>query len=403
MFQPYSAASLRQVHAGQLGDAADGGALAEPRQYADDDSLSVQCAKLWVDEVMIPSVRTHRDSLVREASLCLTDPEDYKKILVCTDGEQAPLYAVLENQVATCREDSIYFGKISAGHSGNCAVPDVCGGFPVIHRQYRERMSTVTDAEMMDIATRFRGVEKAIKIIDLSHMDAQSKSTFRKAIYLSHEIVMGAITPKVVNDGHRAAGLHPFDRNKLMGKMYPLFKTLTSSDTSHINNLMDGQMTVIGRRHGWIKSSIIQQLVNAKRDTGIKFPPISPNFDMFVINRQGAMNLSHVEILEMHQARIEERHQEVAHRQQRQLSNEDENRLLLFRASHCEASRSFDSTQLINKFKCKCGGKWSNGLSGFKSHEKNGKHTRKYPPDDWDRLYPLHPVNAGDGEAPGMP
>jgi hypothetical protein len=37
--------------------------------------------------------------------------------------------------------------------------------------------------------------------------------------------------------------------------------------------------------------------------------------------------------------------------------------------------------------KCKCGGKWSNGISGFKTHEDGGKHKEHFPPDSWEGLY----------------
>ncbi len=51
--------------------------------------------------------------------------------------------------------------------------------------------------------------------------------------------------------------------------------------------------------------------------------------------------------------------------------------------------------------------KWTNGVDGFKAHEKNSKHEAAFPPDDWDQLYPQRAAaaaaNAGNaGDAPGV-
>jgi hypothetical protein len=296
MFQPYSAASLQQAQQSSVA----GGAAAANRnvdaEAANDDSLALKCAKLWVENVMVPKVRSHRDGLVAEATRYGVDPEIFKKTLVCTDGEQAPLYAVLTDQVPACREVGICFGKVSAAHSGNVSVPDVCGGFHIIHAQFISQMQSVTEAEIKDLIARYPGVQNAISVINASSMDAPSKATYIKAVALSHKIIKAAITPSVVNDGHLAAGLHPFDRNRMMGKMWPIYNTLTIADTAYLNRLMDTDFAEFGRRKGWIYSSFIKEMIQQKADTEIKFPPMPANFDRFVINRQGAMNLSHEEV-----------------------------------------------------------------------------------------------------------
>jgi hypothetical protein len=411
MFQPYSASSLQQARQ----SSAAGGAAAANRddvaEDANDDSLALKCAKLWVDNVMVPKVRAHRDGLVAEATRYGINPEIFKKALVCTDGEQAPLYAVLTNQVAACREDGLRFGKVSAAHSGNVAVPDVCGGFHVIHAQFISQMQSVTEAEVKDLIGRYPGVQNAIDVINASSMDAPSKATYIKAVALSHKIIKAAITPSVVNDGHLAAGLHPFDRNRMMGKMWPQFNTLTIADTAHVNTLMDTDFADFGRRKGWIHSSFIKEMIQRKADTAITFPPMSANFDRFVINRQGAMDLSHVEVENHYQELREERQQVALARQQRQLSKQEENQRALFRFTQCQESRTFDPDKQKDSFKCKCGGKWTNGLDGFKSHEKSTQHERKYNPNMWEQLYPaapappaphVEPAPNGEGEAPGV-
>jgi hypothetical protein len=399
MFQPYSAASLQEARQAS-------GAEAQQGEDHNDDSLALQCAKKWVDEVMIPALRDHRSSLIAEAIRCGTDPNEYTKVLTSTDGEQAPLYAVMENAVAQCREEGLEFNKISAGHSGNTAVPDVCGGFPQVHNQFIERMRSVTEAEMTELIRRWPGVANAIRIINQSAMNPTSKATFRKALALAHEIIQGAITPRVVNDGHRVAGLYPFDRNKMMGKMWPAFNSLSVSDTAHVNRLMDGPFKEIGERQGWVKTSQIVASVREKQDTAITFPHLSANFDNFIINRQGAMYLSHQEVQNMQEERMEEQRQEVEERVQRALSKREINERALIRSNHCEASRSFDDTKQKFNCKCKCGGKWTNGVDGFKSHEKNSKHEAFFPPNEWDQLYPQRAAAAAanaEGDAPGAP
>jgi hypothetical protein len=201
-------------------------------------------------------------------------------------------------------------------------------------------------------------------------MDPASKATYIKAVALSHRIIKAVITPSVVNDGHFVAGLHPFDRNKMMEKMWPQWNKLTLSDAAHINRLMDTDFADFGQRKGWIFSSFIKDKILEKADTEITFPAMSANFDRFVINRQGAMNLSEAGI---HYEELRAERQQVAvARQQRALSNQEENQRALFRSTQCEESRTFDPTKQKDTFKCKCGGKWTNGLDGFKSHETSG-------------------------------
>ena len=83
----------------------------------------------------------------------------------------------------------------------------------------------------------------------------------------------------------------------------------------------------------------------------------------------------------------------------------------MFRFTECQASRTFDETKQKDVFKCKCGGKWTNGLDGFKGHEKTVQHEKKYKPDMWEQLYPAAPAPPaphveqapiGEGDAPGV-
>lgn len=60
------------------------------------------------------------------------------------------------------------------------------------------------------------------------------------------------------------------------------------------------------------------------------------------------------------------------------------------RNTRCEASRIFDQTKQKDIFKWKCGGKWTNGLDGFKMHESSAKHRMKFTPSDWDVMYPQY-------------
>jgi hypothetical protein len=399
MFQPYSAASERQARENVANQANGGAAADEPPQpqplpgMQEQESLAMQCARMWVNEVMIPAVRSHRDSLVAEAIRCNTDPETMRNVLTVTDGEQAPLYAVLKDQAEACRADGLTFGKSPCGHSGNICVPDCCGGFPIVHKKFRDRMRTVTEAEVLDLIRRFPGTANAIRVLDETSMDPQSKSTFRKALALSHEICLAAITPNIVNDGHRVTGLHPFERNKMLSKMWPAFKTLTIADTAHVNQLMDGPFDELGRQQGWVKRSQIQELINAKRDTAITFPIISANCDNHVLNRQDAVNLSHEQVLGMFRDRMEQAQAAVVIRQQRILSTQELNRRALFRSNRCEERRTFDDSKQKFVFKCRCGGKWQNGVDGFKSHETSKKHLKKYPADSWNEdLYPVPPA-----------
>ncbi len=80
--------------------------------------------------------------------------------------------------------------------------------------------------------------------------------------------------------------------------------------------------------------------------------------------------------------------------------------MLFLRFAECEQSRDVEAVTGKITYKCKCGGKWSNGITGFKGHEDCGKHKQHFPPDSWEGLYsaaanradqPVLAENAGAG------
>ena len=62
------------------------------------------------------------------------------------------------------------------------------------------------------------------------------------------------------------------------------------------------------------------------------------------------------------------------------------------RFDHCMESQHSNEKRTISHV-CKCGGKWSNGMTGFKSHETTSQtHLHHFPPDTyWTALYDVMP------------
>ena len=68
------------------------------------------------------------------------------------------------------------------------------------------------------------------------------------------------------------------------------------------------------------------------------------------------------------------------------------------RYDHCFSSECITDKRTL-QHTCKCGGKFSNGLTGFKAHEKSQVHQGRFPLADWDAFYDAHPA-APDVPAP---
>ena len=62
-------------------------------------------------------------------------------------------------------------------------------------------------------------------------------------------------------------------------------------------------------------------------------------------------------------------------------------RRLALRFTECEQSRDVEEVTGKVTHKCKCGGKWSNGILGFTSHEDGKKHRQQFPLVSWEALY----------------
>ena len=100
-----------------------------------------------------------------------------------------------------------------------------------------------------------------------------------------------------------------------------------------------------------------------------------------------AVDLSHSYISQEVRHRAERAAQAAIARREEELTKAEIQRRDVLRFNHCSESSKVLQNKNI-EHRCKCGGKWSNGLPGFKAHEKNNKtHALHFPDTHWQRFY----------------
>jgi len=385
MFEPYTAESEERAREGQIGDgeAGDREAL----------SLAMRTALHWVTQVQIPSMKLWRDQLMQEARDCGFDPAIYQSMGISVDGEHSHLHSLLDLHAALLVLEHIYGFKLPAGHSGNVAVPDVAPIFPILHAKLIKLMKESSAADIDAIIFDNDGLRIAVAtLMGLNGMSSESKETFKRALALGFSIVNATVNVSTVTKGFKDACIFPFDREKMITKMFPSWSQLSGDVKSFVLATIDGPLREGVRQNGWNKSSYIETCIK-QMETPIVFPPRSKDFDQFPWNRQGAIIFFHEEVLAEHQRRRAVRQEEAVAQIARSLSKEEELARLLFRKSACSVGTEVQT----GKTKCGCG-RTFDGTGGFKAHEKINHHTTFYARRDWESEFTAAQV----AQAPGL-
>jgi hypothetical protein len=133
----------------------------------------------------------------------------------------------------------------------------------------------------------------------------------------------------------------------------------------------------------------------------IEFPEIRENFEDLAWGRQLTVDLSHSYISQEVRHRAERAAQAANARREADITKAEILKRDTLRFNHCSESHKVLENQ-NTEHRCKCGGKWSNGLPGFKGHEKNNKtHALKFPDEYWQRHYDSEPAVVIPGGAGG--
>lgn len=104
------------------------------------------------------------------------------------------------------------------------------------------------------------------------------------------------------------------------------------------------------------------------------------------------MDLSHAEVQQLHADRIAAAAQAEHVRVVAAADKAEEQRRDKLRFDECLASSVYDDATVKTTYNCKCGGRWSNGLTGFKSHESSKKYTTIFLIATWPAFYASHPA-----------
>jgi len=390
MFEPYSAKSELRASGEQAGGAEEAGAQGEAL------SLALRTAGVWAEKVQIPAMKKHREKLQTEARECQCDPERFKNMVLSCDGEHSHLHNLLDEHAEHLAQDNQLGIKLPAGHSGNVAVPDVAPIFPGIHHKLIRGMKETSADEVNRILNEEGGLNRVVLILmGLNGMSAESKETFKKALTLAYGIVKATATVSAVAKGCKDACVYPFNREKMITRMWPAYSQITDEERIFVLATIDGPISDAINEHGWCKSTSVEMLIKS-RETSIVFPPRSIDFDRFQWNRQSTVIFSHQALLAEHRRRVaaQVEHQEAV--QQRILNREEETQRLLFRKRACSVETDAQS----GKTKCGCG-RLFDGLSGFKTHEKCAHHVSHYTNRNWETEFTAAQVgHAPQAQAP---
>ncbi len=208
------------------------------------------------------------------------------------------------------------------------------------------------------------------------------------------------MTPAVVADSMRNSGYAPFDPSIMMNNMWNQFKTLSKVEADEVINISETSIRTITEQRGIVypKECMDHLQASVILNETIEFPEVRENFEDLAWGRQLTVDLSHSYISQAVRHRAERAAQAATARREADISKAEIQRRDNLRFKHCSQSHRVLENQNI-EHRCKCGGKWSNGLPGFKAHEKSSKtHAIHFPDTFWQRYYdaPSEAIPAPD-------
>jgi hypothetical protein len=327
------------------------------------------------------------------------NPDIFKFCRILQDGDSGPLKRIMECFALNQRQQNLLFGKLPNAQTDNCQINDMGASHTIIHSAklgYSSPSFKSMNEERVQAAIKmYPGMKVALdKLESFGGMSRTGKLSYRYAIAFLPTLLERAVTPVIVNDAFRVAGYDPYDPAKMMHNMWTTFGSLTEAEGKAALAIAEGPLRAIGEQRGVIWPKEVLAAIEADPTLGpvIQLPDIPEDFELRRWNMQSTMDLSHDEVQALHDARIaaaavEQQEQAVA-----DADAEEIRRKATLRFQECELSHVVDATTHKITHKCKCGGKWTNGMTGFKNHEDGKNHKQHFPPDGWEALYSAPPA-----------
>jgi hypothetical protein len=409
IFSPYCAKDESEAApaagSGVLGAGAAAGGIARDSAT---DSLSKRLAGAMY-ESHVPRMMQRRNRMQDWARANgNVEPALFKYIRALQDGDSGPLKNIMECLAVSHRQHALLFGKLPNAQTNNIQINDMGAMHTIIHSAKNGYSSpsfkTMNEERVQAAIVMYPGLKQALEKLETYGMSRNGKLSYRYAIAFLPSLLARAVTPAIVDDAFELAGYDPYDPAKMMHNMWSTFKHLSEAEGREALRIAEGPLRQIGERRGVIWAEEIMAAIEESEVLGpvIELPQIPEHSELKRWNMQSTMDLSNDEVQKLHDARLAaaaaaQRVQAAAN-----ADEEEKKRRLTLRFTECEQSRDVEAVTGKVTHKCKCGGKWSNGMVGFKNHEDGGKHKQQFPVASWDALYSVNvaeqPVRVAGGE-----
>jgi hypothetical protein len=375
--------------------AKDEEALLSQQQEQERDSLDARVNHVLYEKCIIPKILMRIERYKQWARENNLNPEIYSTARAFQDSEGGPLFNILQYFAERYKHLGLWFAKLPNALTGEVQIGDRSGAHPLVHKGFNsDEFKSMTEETVVQIAESLPGIAKALKFLKNSGISAAGQTTYRRAIAFLPQLLERSVTPAVVTDALKNSGYHPFSPSIMMNNMWDGFTDLSTSEAEEVIRISREEIANITKEQGIVYPRQCQDALENSvilRAT-IEFPEIRENFEDLAWNRHLTMDLSHTHVHNLVLQRAQASAEAAAVARQRTISQAEIKRRENVRFDHCTASQHTNEKRTICHV-CKCGGKWSNGMTGFKAHETTSQtHLHHFPPDTyWAALYDVVP------------
>lgn len=364
-------------------------------QEQERDSLDARVNHVLYEKCIIPKILMRMERYKQWARDNNLNPEIYSTARAFQDGEGGPLFNILNYFAEQYKRYGLWFAKLPNALTGEVQIGDRSGAHPLVHRGFNsDEFKNMTEETVNRIAESLPGVAKALKFLKTSGISAAGQTSYRRAIAFLPQLLERSVTPAIVADALKNSGYHPFSPSIMLNNMWDGFADLSTSEAEEVIRISREEIANITKEQGIVYPQQCQDALENSvilRAT-IEFPEIRENFEDLAWNRHLTMDLSHTHVHNLVLQRAQASREAAAAARERAISQAEIKRRENVRFDHCMESQHSNEKRTIS-YVCKCGGKWSNGMTGFKSHETTSQtHLHHFPPDTyWTALYDVMP------------
>ena len=356
-------------------------------ENVDQETLKYRQSKMLYDECILPKAMSHGQAMMDFGKNVLNLPDAVVQSMgvmrLFQDGEGGIIHHIMNKLAAQSGE--IVEGKPRADYTKGpnaqtegWQVNDLAGIHPMIHEGFKSEEFSCLSKEAVDmIIAENTGLIPALQFLNDSTMNTKSKETYHNALSYLIPLVRKAVTPAIVDEAFDQAGLYPLNFGKIMHNMYDYFDELTAEQAAELVRVASEELRPIFESRGtiWSKETEAAIVANPILNPVIDFPEMPANLEHLAWNRQTLVDCSHACIQRINTERAvaaDVARQEIV--QRKTTAAELETRFIA-RFETCTSTQD----PATKKFNCHCGGLFE-VRSGFKGHEKAGKHVAMYGP-----------------------